>query len=77
MPIKASPERGGARGAGGEVQKSGGSVALQSAGKPADSKNPAALMYGGWVRILFGGSKWVRALPARGSNRLSALPTRD
>ena len=54
-----------------------GSAAPQSAGKPADSKNPAALMYGGWVRVLFGGSKWVRALPARGSNRLSALPTRD
>ena len=24
-----------------------------------------------------GGSKWMRALPARGNNRLSALPTRD
>ena len=29
----------------------------------ADSKNPAAPIYGVWVRVLFGGSKWNRALP--------------
>ena len=49
-------------------------------------KNPAASIYGGWVRVLSGGSKWLSALPAgskwpsappTGSNRLSALPTED
>ena len=56
----------------------------QSARNLADSKNPAAPIYGGWVRVPSGGSKrlsalptgskWLSALPT-GSNRLSALPT--
>ena len=32
----------------------------EKSGKP---KTPAALMYGGWGRVLFGGSKRVSALP--------------
>ena len=40
-----------------------GNADSQSAGKPADSKKPAALIYGGWFRVLSGGSRWNRALP--------------
>ena len=42
---------------------------LQSAEDSADSKNPAALIYGGWVRVLSGGSKRNRALPGRSRQR--------
>ena len=41
----------------------------------ADSKNPAAPIYGGWVRVLSGGSNRQSALPTGGSKWLSALPT--
>ena len=52
------------------------SVGYQSAENSADSKNPAAPIYGGWVRVLFGGSRWQSALPT-GSKWQSALPTRN
>ncbi len=42
-------------------------------GKPADSKKSAALIYGGWFRVLSGGSRWLSALPT-GSNRVQAQP---
>ena len=45
-----------------------GSADRQSARNPADSKKPAASIYGGWFRVLSGGSKWNRALPGRLSN---------
>ena len=34
----------------------------QSAGNPADSKKSAASVYGGWFRVLSGGSKWKPVL---------------
>ena len=40
-----------------------GTADLQSAGKPAETKKPAAPIYGGWFRVLSGGSKWVQAQP--------------
>ena len=33
--------------------------------RPCRPKNPAALINGGWVRVLSGGSKCVQAQPAR------------
>ena len=41
-----------------------GNAAQQSAEKSADSKNPAAPIYGGRVRVLSGGSRCVQAQPA-------------
>ncbi|MDD7413164.1 MAG: hypothetical protein PUK86_08090, partial [bacterium] len=43
----------------------------ENSGKP---KKPAAPIYGGWFRVLSGGSRWLSALPT-GSRWLSALPT--
>ena len=34
-----------------------------------NSKNPAAPIYGGWVRVLSGGSRWVQAQPASRQRR--------
>ena len=45
-----------------------------NSGKP---KNPAAPIYGSWVRVLSGGSKCVQAQPARGSQWNRALPGRQ
>ena len=42
-------------------------------GKSEKPKKPAARIYGGWFRVLLGGSKWQSALPT-GSNRNRALP---
>ena len=42
-----------------------GSADRKSAENSADSKKPAAPIYGGWFRVLSGGSKWSRALPGR------------
>ena len=36
------------------------------------SKKPAAPIYGGWFRVLFGGSKWNRARP--GGNADMSFP---
>ena len=51
-----------------------GNAGVSFPGKPGKPKKQAALIYGGWFRVLFGGSNRVQAQPA-GSNRLSALPT--
>ena len=61
----------------GSAKRSGASPSSrrQSAGKPADSKTLAASIYGGWVRVLSGGSNRQSALPTGGSKWLSALPT--
>ena len=50
-------------------QPGAGTACPQSAGNPADSKKPAAPIYGGWFRVLFGGSKWNRALPGGSADR--------
>ena len=42
-----------------------GNADQQSAENSADSKNPAASIYGGWFRVLPRGSQWVQAQPAR------------
>ncbi len=39
------------------------------------SQNSGTPIYGSRIRVLSGGSKWLSALPTRGSNRPSALPT--
>ena len=42
----------------------------ENSGKP---KKPAAPLYGGWFRVLSGGSRWLSALPT-GSMWVQALP---
>ncbi|MDD7412317.1 MAG: hypothetical protein PUK86_03715, partial [bacterium] len=44
----------------------------ENSGKP---KKPAAPIYGGWFRVLSGGSRWLSALPT-GSMWVQALPAR-
>ena len=40
-----------------------GNAGMCFPGKPGKPENPAAPIYGGWVRVLFRGSRWSRALP--------------
>ena len=42
-----------------------GNADMSFPGNPGKPKNPAALIYGGLVRVLSGGSRWNRALPGR------------
>ena len=51
-----------------------GSADMSFPGKPGKPKTPAALMYGGWGRVLSGGSKRVSALPTGGSGCVQAQP---
>ncbi|MDD7413099.1 MAG: hypothetical protein PUK86_07755, partial [bacterium] len=44
-------------------------------GNPGKSEKSAAPIYGGWFRVLSGGSRWQSALPT-GSNWNRALPGR-
>ena len=51
-----------------------GEVAAKRTDVVTKTKTSAALIYGGRVRVLFGGSRWPSALPTGGSQCVQAQP---